>query len=65
MALRDVAGPVVMAYRRRPGLPDENREPDLSPFRFKPIIPPGTDSGRTRSRCAWVAGTLELFEDYP
>jgi len=29
-----------LAYRYTKGVPDDNREPDLTPFRFKPIYPP-------------------------
>jgi hypothetical protein len=29
-----------LLYHRRPDMPDENREPELSPFRFHPIVPP-------------------------
>jgi hypothetical protein len=29
-----------LAWRRRPGLPDDNRDPELSPFRFRKLMPP-------------------------
>lgn len=29
-----------LAWRRRAGMPDDNREPELSPYRFRPILPP-------------------------
>jgi hypothetical protein len=29
-----------LAWRRTPGVPDESHEPDLSPYRFRPIYPP-------------------------
>jgi hypothetical protein len=29
-----------IAWRRRRGVPADSREPDLAPFRFKPLVPP-------------------------
>ncbi len=53
-----------MAYRRRPGLPDENREPDLIPFRFRPIVPP-KDRFWADPFLLRVAGAdFVIFEDY-
>jgi hypothetical protein len=54
-----------MAYRRRPGLPDENREPDLAPFRFKPIIPPRDRFWADPFPMRVGGGDYVLFEDYP
>ena len=54
-----------LAYRRRPGIPGDNRTPDLTPFRFKPIIPP-RDRFWADPFPMRVAGTdYVLFEDYP
>lgn len=53
-----------LAYRRRPGLPDEHRDPDLSPFRFKAMLPPAdrywADPFPIRVQGAYYV----LFEDY-
>ena len=54
-----------MAYRRRSGLPDENREPDLAPFRFRPIIPPRDRFWADPFPMRVGGGEYVLFEDYP
>jgi hypothetical protein len=53
-----------LAWRRNGGVPDENREPDLSPFRFRPIYPPN-DRFWADPFPLRVAGTdYIVFEDY-
>ena len=53
-----------LAYRYTAGVPDENREPDLSPFRFKPIYPP-TDRFWADPFLFRANGTTYvIFEDY-
>ena len=54
-----------LAYRRRTGMPDENREPDLSPFRFTPIYPPRDRFWADPFPLRVGNAEFVLFEDYP
>jgi hypothetical protein len=53
-----------LAYRYTTGLPDENREPDLSPFRFRPIYPPRDRFWADPFLFRADGATYVLFEDY-
>jgi hypothetical protein len=53
-----------LAYRYTAGVPDENRAPDLSPFRFRPIYPPN-DRYWADPFLLKAGGTnYVVFEDY-
>ena len=54
-----------MAYRFRAGLPDDNREPDMTPFRFRPILPPKDRFWADPFPMQVGGGYFVLFEDYP
>ena len=54
-----------LAYRRRGGLPDESREPDLSPFRFKSVMPPKDRFWADPFPMRVKGADFILFEDYP
>jgi hypothetical protein len=53
-----------LAYRRSPGMPDENREPDLSPFRFRAIYPPKDRFWADPFLLESDGTTWVVFEDY-
>jgi hypothetical protein len=53
-----------LAYRYTAGLPDENREPDLSPFRFRPIYPPNDRFWADPFLFRSGGATYVVFEDY-
>jgi hypothetical protein len=54
-----------LAYRRRAGLPDESRDPDLSPFRFTPIFPPKNRFWADPFPLRVGGADYVLFEDFP
>ena len=53
-----------LAYRYTGGMPDENREPDLSPFRFRPIYPPNDRFWADPFLFRSSGATYVVFEDY-
>jgi hypothetical protein len=53
-----------LAYRYTKGVPDDNREPDLSPFRFKPIYPPKGRFWADPFLLREGGATYVVFEDY-
>lgn len=54
-----------MAYRRRTGVPADNREPDLTPFRFKTILPPKDRFWADPFPIQVDGRDYLLFEDFP
>lgn len=53
-----------LAYRVTKGVPDENREPDMSPFRFRPIYPPSDRFWADPFLLRADGATYVVFEDY-
>ncbi len=53
-----------LAWRRRAGAPDDNREPDLSPFRFRKLLPPAGQYWADPFPMRVGGAEYVLFEDY-
>jgi hypothetical protein len=54
-----------MAWARRPGLPDENIEPELAPYRFRLIMPPSDRFWADPFPVRADGGEFVLFEELP
>jgi hypothetical protein len=53
-----------LAWRHRAGLPDDHREPDLAPYRFKPLFPPADRYWADPFPIRVKGANYVLFEDY-
>jgi hypothetical protein len=54
-----------LAYGRRKGVPDDNVEPDLAPYRFRRIVPPSDRFWADPFPVRANGGEFILFEEFP